>query len=437
MKKIQEISFLTVGFLSASFAPLYGKTFNYFLLLIILFCVATNWNTFIQNLKSGKNYILLFVIYFVYLSLQTLFTVLDSEIPNKPYYGIFEDILLNFILIPIYVVTLKDWLTPRLLKQFLLLFCVGCITINLYIIYELISTRAIDNVPAAIEFLYASRFGDNKWTLLGGNFFLEPQTLYIAMSALISYFLIFISRHHGMKILCGFMFLLLLLFLSFTVTKAGILAFIVGFTLMNLYIFKQSTLRPRLVMAAMMLILVSGVFMFDSSNSKYEERTEEIIREIENVKNGVYAGGTIAPRIGFIRESFIHFDEFALWGLGVRAKSRVLDWLRNSDADLAVFTNVHNTFIHYWIQGGIFGLAIVLYIFIAPFYRMRKNKQYSFLIISLITIILIMNNTSILLALNNTRLMIILFLSMFYFYSDIFVQLEKMLTTKSPTHVSI
>ena len=158
---------------------------------------------------------------------------------------------------------------------------------------------------------------------------------------------------------------------------------------------------------------------------KYEERTEEIVREVENVKQGIYAGGTIAPRVGFIRESFIHVDEFGVWGLGIYAKHRVNNWLQSSGDGLGVFTNVHNSFIHYWIQGGILGLAMIVFLFCAPFYRMFRTRRISWLICALLVVIFVMNNTCILLALNNSRLMILLLLGMFYFYDDVFWRLER------------
>ena len=432
MKKIQETCFLFVGCLLGSFAPLYGKTFNYFLLFFILFHAITNWQTFVKDLQVGKKYILVFVIYFLYISLQTSFLTWGNKITDKPYYGIFEDLLLNFILIPIYVATMRSWLTQRLLKLFLFLFCAGCLIINLYIVYDTVKLTLFTDTYAAFEHLYATRFGDNKLSLLGGNLYLEPQTLFIALTALISYFMIFINHHKGMKILSGIMFLLLSMFLSFTVTKAGIIAFFVGFIIINIFIFRHSLLKVRLVMLICTLILlVTGVFMFDGLKGKYGERAEEIRQEVENVKHGIYTGGTIAPRVGFIRESFIHTNEFGLWGLGIYSKNRVNTWLQNSEAELGIFTNVHNTFIHYWIQGGILGLGMILFLFLAPFYQMIKNKKFSWLILSLVTIIFITNNTCILLALNNSRLMIILLLAMFYFYSDTFAQQEKTFINKS------
>lgn len=167
--------------------------------------------------------------------------------------------------------------------------------------------------------------------------------------------------------------------MSFTVTKAGILAFILGFIIINFYIFKRCSLRTRwvILVGLVSLVPVFGIFVSDGLQEKYEERTEEIVREVENVKQGIYAGGTIAPRIGFIRESFIHIDEFGVWGLGVYAKSRVNNWLQSSEAGLSAFTNVHNSFIHYWIQGGILGLLMIVFLFCAPFYQMLKNEEFA------------------------------------------------------------
>ena len=125
MKRIQEICFLVNGFLLGSLAPLYGKTFNYFLLFMVLFHAVTQWNSFVKELRVGKKYILVFGIYFIYILVQSLFMTWGCTFTDKPYYGIFEDLLLNFILIPIYVVSLKEYLTPRLLARFLFLFCTG------------------------------------------------------------------------------------------------------------------------------------------------------------------------------------------------------------------------------------------------------------------------------------------------------------------------
>ena len=175
MKRIQEICFLVNGFLLGSLAPLYGKTFNYFLLFMVLFHAVTQWNSFVKELRVGKKYILVFGIYFIYILVQSLFMTWGCTFTDKPYYGIFEDLLLNFILIPIYVVSLKEYLTPRLLARFLFLFCTGCLLLNIYVIFDLVGISLFTDTSSAINFLYANRLGENKLDFLGGNLYLEPQ----------------------------------------------------------------------------------------------------------------------------------------------------------------------------------------------------------------------------------------------------------------------
>ena len=417
--------FLFVGFLSGSFGILYGMTFHYILLGVVLFYAISGWNSFVERLYAGRKYILVLVGYILYLTLQTFFLLWNSGIEGNAHYGIFETTLLNFILVPVYVVMLKGYLTVPLLKRFLFLFCAGCVLLNTYIVFDVLGKETFSNVREAFGCLYMNRFGENKTFLLGGNLLLEPQAFYIVLAALLSYALIFFSGRKCVKLSCGIMFLLLLLFLSFTVSKSGVLAFSFGFMIMNIRFVKQNARRFCWVFSICILCIGIMLLASDGFEQKYKERADEVLTEILNVRQGIYDGSTIAPRIGFIRETYRHADEFAICGLGVYAKDRVRTWLRNSDAGLGEFRNVHNTFLHYWIQGGILGFGLVLFLLGLPLYCMAKNRKYSYLIISLVVVIVITNSTCILLDLNNSRLIIVLLSSMFYFHGDVFSELEK------------
>ena len=148
-----EICFLLNGFLLGSLAPLYGKTFNYYLLFMVLFHAVTRKDSFVKDLQTGGKYVLVFGTYFIYILLQTLFTTRSCTWADKHYYGIFEDLLLDFILIPIYVVSLKEWLTPRLLTRFLFLFCAGCLLLNMYVIFDLVGIGLFTDTSSAINYL--------------------------------------------------------------------------------------------------------------------------------------------------------------------------------------------------------------------------------------------------------------------------------------------
>ena len=424
-EKTWRLLFLLVGFLSGGLGILYGMTFHYILLSMVLFYAILDWDSCVERLHAGRKYILVFIGYFLYLVLQTFFLFWDSGIEGNAHYGIFETTLLNFILVPVYVAMLKGWLTVPLLKRFLFLFCAGCVLLNGYIVFDLLAGEAFSNAQEALGRLYINRFGENKTSLLGGNLLLEPQVFYIVLAALVSYGLIFWSGRKRVKLACGIMFLLLLLFLSFTVSKAGILAFSLGFIVLNICFMKQNAWKFCWVFSVCVLCIGFMLFASDSFEQKYKERVDEVLTEVMNVRQGIYDGSTIAPRIGFIREAYRHANEFAVCGLGVYAKERVKIWLRDSDAGLGEFRNVHNTFLHYWIQGGILGISLVVFLWGVPLYCMVKNRKYSYLIISLVVVVVITNSTCILLDLNNSRLIIVLLSSMFYFHGDVFYELEK------------
>ena len=135
--KFQQYFFLLVAFLLGSLAPLYGNVFNFVLLAFVMVLFSINRKEMLQNLRHARVYIGINVAFLIYFSLHTLVVLLKEEPITPPSFGTFEVLLLNFILVPIYVVSLKEWLTPRLLICFLFLFCIGCLLLNMYVIFDL------------------------------------------------------------------------------------------------------------------------------------------------------------------------------------------------------------------------------------------------------------------------------------------------------------
>ena len=219
------------------------------------------------------------------------------------------------------------------------------------------------------------------------------------------------------------MFFLLLIFLSFTVTKSSIIGFLLGFLILNVYLFRKFTLQMRFGFIAGLLVCACA-FTLLTDIAMYEKRIQEIEEEIQSVRSGEYKGATIVPRVAFIRESFRHVDEFSLWGLGVCTKHRIKAWYEASEMNIAIYNNVNNAFLQYWITGGIFGLGLVLFLFVAPVYRMIRKRNFSVLIFVILIVFFVVSNTCVTLSWANSRLLILLFLAMFYFYGEMFAKLE-------------
>ncbi len=429
MVKFQKSFFLTVAFLLGSLIPLYGNVFNFVLLAFMLVLIRMNRKEVLANIRKEQKYLWVMVIFLIYFSLHTIVVLLKGDLIAKPSYGTFEALILNFVLVPLYVTTFRNWLTVELLKRFLVYFCIGCLCINVYILFALTGTKLFSTPVETLNWIYNTRFSENR-AVFGSTFWLEIQALMLAVSSIISYFLIIKERQYGKRIGYILLFLVLLIFLSFTVTKAAILGFLAGFLILNIYLFKKSTIKMRYKLTLVLVIVLCG-FVLLTDISKYEERMQQVRDEIENVKKGEFTGGTIVPRVAFIRESFRHFDEFALWGLGVCTKHRVKTWYKASDMNIAHFNNVNNAFLQYWITGGVVGLGVVILLFVAPIYRMIRKKRVSYLILGMLMAFFAVSNTCVTLSWANSRLFVLLFLTMFCFYGDLFVQLEDFSEDKS------
>ena len=422
MVKFQRYFFLLVAFLLGSLAPLYGNVFNFLLLVFVLVLLGVNRKEVMRNIRQERVYILVNVAFFIYFSLHTLIVLLKGDPIAPPSYGTFEVLILNFILVPIYVSTFRNWLTPELLKQFLFYFCLGCLLLNVYIFFSLTGTNLFSAPLDTLNGIYNVRFGENR-VVLGSKFWLEVQAMILAMASLASYLLAIKERRPVMKMVCFMMFFLLLIFLSFTVTKSSIIGFLLGFLILNVYLFRKFTLQMRFGFIAGLLVCACA-FTLLTDIAMYEKRIQEIEEEIQSVRSGEYKGATIVPRVAFIRESFRHVDEFSLWGLGVCTKHRIKAWYEASEMNIAIYNNVNNAFLQYWITGGIFGLGLVLFLFGAPVYRMIRKRNFSVLIFVILIVFFVVSNTCVTLSWANSRLLILLFLAMFYFYGEMFAKLE-------------
>ena len=110
--------------------------------------------------------------------------------------------------------------------------------------------------------------------------------------------------------------------------------------------------------------------------------------------------------------------------MGVCTKHRIKAWYESSDLNIANYNNVNNAFLQYWITGGIFGLVLVLFLFVAPVYRMIRRKKFSSLIFAMLIVFFTVSNTCVTLSWANSRLFVLFFLAMFYFYGDLFARIE-------------
>ena len=252
MERVQKGGFLLLGFLLGSVGPLWDSLFNG-LLVALTFLAFWGSRSAREGWKAGKVYIGANVAFLLYFALHTTVVVGGGRMEGNPTYSLFEALLLGFVLIPVYVSALREWMTPRLLRAFLAVFCAGNVCLQCYVCYDMIGFWFLTDLKSALKVLIFTRFGDNR-EVLGSVYLIEMRAMGMAVAALFAYFLAFRAGRWWKRMVFGGMFLLSLAFLVFTVTKSALLGFAMGFALLNVYLFRLSHWRTRVGMVVLVAV---------------------------------------------------------------------------------------------------------------------------------------------------------------------------------------
>ncbi|MDE7073441.1 MAG: O-antigen ligase family protein [Odoribacter sp.] len=416
-KQIRGCILQLVALLLAPVATLYVDCFNILVILAIAFNLVVARKEFIGNLKESNLYLKLPLILLVYLLLHTVFLKLFGNEEARYSFSIFESLGLYFIALPLYLFSGRDLLEePRLFKRVLLCFMYGVIIFNTAAFFKLAGLELFSDPFGAIGRLAASRFGGNK-EIFGGFIFLEPQALYINLAAIIALYWSTFSTNVRQKIGFIVLFMLLLFFLILTETKSAYISFIAGFCVWLFFFFKKRNWKFRLKYSC--VIVVSLCLLLWCMPDSMKLRMKQAQTELNNALNDDLAGGgTIMPRVALYKVNFSHFREFGLWGLGVAYTNTVRQWYDDSAYRLAHLNDPHNSFMFFWLIGGVVGLLFVLALFALPLWYMLRKKQFSYMAFAFWMMLFIANNTTVLLSLNDSKPLILFFLTLILLKND-------------------
>lgn len=426
-RKIQSLLFVAVAFLLGSINSLYSVEFYIFLVLAFLFNIKSDFKNFLLEVKKERRYLILPLLLALYFPLHYLgVSIFIGKIDYKASWGTIELLLLYFLFVPLYVVSAKKFVTPLLLRRFLFALCWGILVFNFTKFFYLTGFSLFTDPLHTLGYVYNERFGTNM-ELLGGQVYLEPQALYLAVAAVISYFFLLKGiQKEVTKPICLMsvvIFVLSLIFLSFTVTKGAILAFLGGGMVLSVVYFIRLSRSSKWVLCTG--IVLAGIILYQTLPQAYIERGKEMKKEFQGVIQGEYNGNSISPRAGIMKENFSHWKEFVVFGLGVYEPAVVRHWYPNSPYIKVPVTNAHNSFIEFWLRAGILGLVYICYLFIAPVGRMIKKRKYSVLLLAVMLTLFIANNTCILIVLVDSNSFVIMMLAMAFLYGDKFIALEQ------------
>lgn len=425
MKNIEVKLFLLIAFFIGTWGALFNVIQTALIALGLIYNIVKYKDDFFENIKKYKYYIAIPVVAIIYLSIHTLIIIYSGKYAEvKPGFGLFEKIALFFLLGVLYVISIKSFLTLQLLRKFLFCFCISVFTFNFVMLFHLTGTDLFLHPGSAVTYLYESRFGFTKY-FLGGQVYLDAEALQIYAAALIVYFFGITQTRLRDKVIAFVFFAILVWFLSLTVTKSSILSFLCGFILFNFYFFRKLSVSFRWVLIVSFLIV--GIFGYYFRPASFDQRWEEMKKEVNDVRNGdTEGGGSITPRFVFYRSCFENIDSWGIWGLGVYTNPVSKQWYVNSgNSVVASLGHSHNSYLQYWMLMGILGLVFILSWFIIPIIKMVRYRQYSFLALALLFAFFIDCNFEVLLIVSDGLPVVIFFLAMFYIHSEKFYLLEN------------
>lgn len=426
LKIRKEGLFVAVAFLLGSINVLYNGVFCAFLGVAFLINLRSDFRGFWENVKQEKMYLLLPIGSVLFLIIHYLCS-LFLTVPYRASWSMVEMLLLYFLFIPLYLLSARDFVTPFLLRRFLYALCFGVLSFCFVKLFYITGTSIFTEPANALNLIYSGRFGGNM-KLLGGFVYLEPQAIYIGITAIISYFFILensIRYFNGYRLGGGIvLFILSIIFLSFTVTKGTILAFVCGALFLTIIYLRNLSRKFWLTFITVLFIGGLGIYLLIPAT--YISRINQAKQEIEYLREGKFQGGSIAPRYGLMKENFSHFNDFGLFGLGVYKGSAIREWYEKSTYPIHGITNAHNSFVEFWLIGGIPGLLFVFYFWWAPVLRMIRRKKYSWLTIAMLVTFFVAANTCVIIFLVDSKPFVVFMLAMSFLYSDHFVGLQKL-----------
>lgn len=424
MRNLESRLFLLVAFFIGSWGALFNPLQTGLIALGLVYNIVRYRDDFVRNLKKYKYYVAVPVVYILYSAVHTLIIVTSGKYAGlKPGFGIFEKEFLVFLLGVLYVISLKSFVGLRLLKQFLLCFCISVLTFNLVMLFRFGGEEWFSAPQTVVQNLYASRFGGAKY-FLNGEVYLDAQALHIYAAALIAYFFGIVRTKAGEKVVAFTVFALFVWLLSLTVTKSSILSFLCGFVIFNLYFFRKLVGYRRWMLVAVILLVGMCGYVFRPVS--FDQRWMQLKQEIEDVDNGKLDGGsTLVPRLVFYQSCLKNIGSWGVWGLGVYTNVVSKQWYQASgNRVVASLTHSHNSYLQYWMLMGVTGLFFILSWFVCPIKNMICSKKYSFLALSLLVAFFIDSNFEVLLIVNDSLPVVMFFLMLFYVFRDEFYALE-------------
>ena len=215
----------------------------------------------------------------------------------------------------------------------------------------------------------------NYWKESTFSVFMHRSYLacYMAMGALIS-LIYFFRRPHWMFV---FAFVLLSAMVLLTVSKAGIIALLLGFFLLVFYfvVWRKSGVRVRIIMGLAMVLLLLVLLLNNRVRIRFSSAWNSFFTA--EVMNNPSKDGTQARMMMWSAASKVFIDHFWM-GVGTGDVDDALqkeNITRHNDGVVAQKLNAHNQFLNQAVQHGILGLGLLTALMVVMIIKFIRKQN--------------------------------------------------------------
>lgn len=207
---------------------------------------------------------------------------------------------------------------------------------------------------------------------------------------------IFEKNHYLIKIVAGiFVFGMIYLILNTGVRGA----YLTLLCLICIYFYRlvlQFNAKTRFY-SLLTLIFISGlVLFFAAQNPSVENRYERTLIELQHISQGDFTT-SIGLRLNAWHVASAMIKEKPLFGYG-EARSEIIEASHEISEQhniemnsVATLSHIHSQFLQIWVEYGIFGLAFLLFVYVAFLSGLNKHDRWIF--ISILVIFLVLSLT--------------------------------------------
>lgn len=346
--------------------------------LLLNWMAEWDWNRKWSQLDTPKrkmffvSFIALFLIYMIGIFYSTNIPQAASDVEYK----------LWFLVAPLVIFTTPPArLSPR--RLLLLAKVLICSSLLLILVNLAISAHSFIQTKYIYHFLYFRL-----------SHFMHPSysSLHICTAFILSFFLLFVDKQKNSRIeniICKISLIVFPLYIFLLQSKAGLLAFIIVFFVMGLYILNKKKKRKGLSAAFVLICVVVPLMLLLVVPEPYNRVKTSLKSLIEGRDSEEPADGTM-QRVVIWEAACSVAKRNPLFGVGTGdvKPEQIKEYEQRGYTHLVESKhNTHNQYLHTLVGLGLVGLLILLFYLFVPLGFALKQKQIAYALFLIAVII--------------------------------------------------